>query len=83
MKFYYLSATANNEGEFEIHHRECSKIPSFHDRIYLGPFNNGQEALNQALKVNPKSVICKTCQSVSMVPKFSRFTDSDSRQANP
>jgi hypothetical protein len=83
MKFYYLSAITNNEGDFEIHHRECPRIPSFHDRIYLGPFNNDQEAINQAVKVNAKSIICITCQSASMVPKFSHFTDSDSRQSNP
>jgi hypothetical protein len=83
MKFYYLSATPNEEGEFEIHHRECSKIPLFHNRLYLGPFNNSYEAINQSLKSNPKSVICNSCQTASMIPRFSQFSDSESRLSNP
>ncbi|WP_198669824.1 hypothetical protein [Cognataquiflexum aquatile] len=83
MKFYYLSTEPNVEGEFEIHHRECSKIPSLHKRFYLGPFNNGQEALNQARVSESKSTICSTCQNVAMVPKFSHFSDTESIHPNP
>lgn len=82
MKFYYLSSVPNNEGHFEIHHRECSDIPTFHDRIYLGPFNNSVEALIQSLKTNTKSVVCKHCQEETLVTKFSGFKDSKSRFHN-
>jgi hypothetical protein len=82
MKFYYLSTEPNNEGHLEIHHRECSKIPSFHKRLYLGPFNNGQEAMNQAKASYPNLKICETCQNSSMVPRFSHFNDSESIHPN-
>jgi hypothetical protein len=80
MKFYYLSTESNDEGDFEIHHRECSKIPSFHNRVYLGPFNNGNEALNLARVSNLNSVVCEACQEDSMVPRFSSFNDTESLQ---
>jgi len=77
MKFYYLSTEPNIEGDFEIHHRECSKIPSFHNRLYLGPFNNALEAMNHSKISFPRSVICEACQNVSMVPGFSHVSDSE------
>jgi hypothetical protein len=82
MKFYYLSTNPNEDGHFEIHHRECPNIPAFHDRLYLGPFNSGHEALNQAQSTNSRSVICKVCQSASMLPRFSGFSDSDQIKSN-
>lgn len=82
MKFYYLSTEPNNDGDHEIHTRECSKIPSFHKRLYLGPFNNGHEALGLAKVSHSKSVICQACQNVSLVPRFSHFNDSEPIQPN-
>lgn len=61
MKFYYLSSQANSSGNFEIHEKECELIPGPMDRDYLGPFNNGAEALRRALLVKPSVVCCDTC----------------------
>ncbi|MCH6234371.1 hypothetical protein [Cognataquiflexum rubidum] len=83
MKFYYLSTDPNNEGDYEIHHRECSKIPSIQKRLYLGPFNNGHEAMNLARVSHSKLVICEACQNVSMVPRFSHFNDTEPIHPNP
>lgn len=77
MKFYYLSTKPNNAGDFEIHHRECPKIPSFHDRIYIGPFNNANEALEKTKITHPKSVVPKECNTDCMVPLFSHLHDSE------
>ncbi|MCH7398109.1 hypothetical protein MM236_08920 [Belliella sp. DSM 107340] len=61
MKFFYLSSNCNVEGVYFVHERECPKIPDPLDRDYLGPFNNGDEALRKALSVNPKAEKCQVC----------------------
>lgn len=83
MKFYYLATESNEEGNFEIHHRECPKIPTFHKRIYLGPFNNAYEALEKTKISYPKATVCKEYVNQCMIPVFSEFLDSDSFNANP
>ncbi len=61
MKFFYLSSKPNSQGRFEIHDRECPHIPDAVDRDYLGPFNNGVEALNRVILKNPAAVTCPHC----------------------
>ena len=61
MKFFYLASNPNNQGEFKIHERECEHIPDLHDREYLGPFNNGSEAMRKAKDLNPKASTCEIC----------------------
>ncbi len=61
MKFFYLATKNNNQDQFEIHDRECPKIPNILERDYLGPFNNSMEALRYAKMMNPKAAICKNC----------------------
>lgn len=46
---------------FEVHEKECEAIPDAIDRDYLGPFNNGREALRKATLINPNSVCCEQC----------------------
>ena len=61
MKFFYLSSMPNQNGQFEIHEKECEFIPDSIDRDYLGPFNNGQEALRKALLMKQTAVCCESC----------------------
>ena len=61
MKFFYLSSKANPVGHFVIHEKECELIPDSLDRDYLGPFNNGQEALRKALSIKSNVVCCENC----------------------
>ncbi len=61
MKFFYLSSKPNETGYFEIHEKECLLMPDALDRDYLGPFNNGREALRKAILINPKALCCETC----------------------
>ena len=61
MKFFYLSSKPNPIGQFEVHEKECQNIPDAVDRDYLGPFNNGREALRKALQVQDASVCCEIC----------------------
>ncbi len=61
MKFYYLSIDSNEVGFFEIHLKTCSNLPDKDKRTYLGPFNNGKEALNRTIHSNPNAILCKLC----------------------
>jgi uncharacterized protein with PIN domain len=70
MKFFYLSTFNNNQGLFEIHHRECPNLPSFHHRDYIGPFINAKEALKKAINFNPNASLCPIC-SQKLVKKES------------
>ncbi len=63
MKFFYLSTKCNSVGKFEIHERNCKHIPPILDREYLGPFNNGKEALRRAINLNPNASLCEVCSS--------------------
>lgn len=70
MKFFYIASKPNSEGEFEIHERECDLIPDILNREYLGPYNNGKEAMRKALDLNPKAKTCEKCCSLSFQPIF-------------
>ncbi|EMS31481.1 hypothetical protein C943_02136 [Mariniradius saccharolyticus AK6] len=64
MKFFYLSSESTATGEFEIHERNCPKIPSLAERSYLGPFVTSAEALKQARRFKPKAVLCSHCHEL-------------------
>lgn len=61
MKFYYLSNEKNASGFFEIHLKSCAYLPDRDKRTYLGPFNNGKEALNRTIHSNPNAILCGHC----------------------
>jgi hypothetical protein len=61
MKFFYLSSIPSESGFFLVHERECKDIPDPMNRDYLGPFNNGDEALRKALTLNSKALKCENC----------------------
>jgi hypothetical protein len=66
MKFFYLSTKCNSSGKYEIHERNCVHIPPILDREYLGPFNNGREALRRAINLNPNASLCPVCCNYSI-----------------
>ncbi len=70
MKFYYLSTSPNQQGQFEVHDRDCDLIPSAYDRDYLGPFNTGQEALRKGKSLNKMAVVCPKCGADKPVAIF-------------
>lgn len=61
MKFFYLSSKPNTGGKFEVHDRECEHLPNALDRDYLGPFNNGKEAMRKAESLKTEVCVCPTC----------------------
>lgn len=70
MKFFYLSSLPNDLGNYEIHEKECVSIPDAIDRDYLGPFNNGAEALRKATQINGKAVCCSECCKSNFIAQF-------------
>ncbi|AFL85702.1 hypothetical protein Belba_3190 [Belliella baltica DSM 15883] len=61
MKFFYLSSVLNADGFYQVHERDCTNIPDPLERDYLGPFNNGEEALRKAKSMNPDAITCSEC----------------------
>ena len=49
MKFY-VNKNAQSTGEHEIHRETCSWLPDVEKRIYLGDFDNSQQAVVEAGK---------------------------------
>lgn len=48
--FYYVNKIAQPTGEHEVHTLSCRYLPSVENRIYLGLFANGKEAVREAKK---------------------------------
>lgn len=61
MKFFYLSANPNNEGQYEVHDRDCELIPCSYERDYLGPYNAGKEAIRKAQTLKEEVALCSHC----------------------
>ena len=61
MKFFYLSITKNPSEASEVHDQNCTTLPSMAERSYLGPFNNGKEALRKAAERKKNVVACTEC----------------------
>jgi len=68
MKFFYLSITKNPFDVSEIHEQNCPSIPPMSERTYLGPFNNGQEALRTAAERKKNVVVCTECCGSKSAP---------------
>ena len=47
---YYVNKIAQSTGEHEVHALSCRFLPSLENRIYLGSFANGIEAVKEAKK---------------------------------
>jgi hypothetical protein len=78
MKFFYLSSKSTPTGEFEIHERNCPKIPSLAERSYLGPFVTSVEALKQARRFKPKAVLCSDCHGQTDLAPIDAIKENDS-----
>lgn len=61
MKFFYLSSLPSKDSNYEVHDKDCPLIPDPINRDYLGPFNNGREAMRKALTLKSSVVLCNQC----------------------
>lgn len=50
---YYVNMYNDEHGRHEVHTKDCSFLPKEENRIYLGNFNNCQEAINEAKRKWP------------------------------
>ena len=48
--FYYVNMNAQADGTHEVHCRNCLWLPDAENRLYLGSFDNGKEAVKAAKK---------------------------------
>ncbi len=64
---YYINKNKQENGDNEIHASWCVWMPNPDNRIYLGIFNNGIEAVIEARKRWPKAQIngCIHCSPES------------------
>lgn len=68
MKFFYLGITKNPFDTSEVHEQNCPSIPSMAERSYLGPFNNGREAMRKAVERKKNVAVCPECCGGEVTP---------------
>ncbi|MDI1315785.1 hypothetical protein [Flavobacterium sp.] len=61
MKLYYVSTNKHSNGDHEVHTSDCSLLPNFVNRKYLGHFASCKEAVLEAKDSYPQSNGCKIC----------------------
>lgn len=64
MGTYYLNkdSSHNPNGDNEVHLSTCPNMPSVYNRVYLGIFTNGVQAVQKAKSMGYyKADGCKTC----------------------
>jgi hypothetical protein len=50
MAKYYANSNAQPTGEHEVHKEGCFYLPAPENRVYLGDFNNCEDAVKEAKK---------------------------------
>lgn len=45
---YYVNKNAQGNGDHEVHRENCSYLPKRENRIYLGEFDNCDDAVEKA-----------------------------------
>lgn len=48
MKDYYVNKNAQSNGDHEVHTSDCSHLPDYYNRQYLGYFTGCKEAIKEA-----------------------------------
>ena len=54
MAQYYINTNKQQNGDYEVHAGSCAWLPSEDNRIYLGIFDNGIQAVTEAKRRWPK-----------------------------
>lgn len=60
---YYVNKNAQDNGDHEVHTKDCTFLPNSENRKELGEFSNCSDAVKEAKKSYPKSNGCKTCSN--------------------
>lgn len=64
---YYINKNAQTNGDHEVHTGTCNWLPSAENRVYLGVFDNGVQAVAEAKRRWPNNRIngCYFCSRES------------------
>jgi len=63
MKEYYVNDKAQSNGDHEVHHEDCTYLPSSGNRTSLGSFPGCKDAVKKAKEYHRQVNGCKTCSS--------------------
>lgn len=61
MASYYVNKEEQKNGDHEVHVASCSYLPGTANRLYLGEFDNCEDAVAAAMKIYPQSNGCYFC----------------------
>lgn len=61
MPRYYVSTQARQNGFHEVHQADCNFLPDASHLLFLGFFNQCQNAIKEAKKHYPQSSGCLYC----------------------
>lgn len=59
MKRYYVHKDIDIQGQHEVHSEDCAWLPN--DRLYLGYFTDGKDAVKKAKEIYSNSDGCFYC----------------------
>ncbi|MBN4047346.1 hypothetical protein JYU05_02275 [bacterium AH-315-P13] len=63
MANYYVNKNAQSNGDHEVHKHGCSFMPEVENRIYLGDYDNCEDAVEKAKETYSKSNGCYYCSN--------------------
>lgn len=66
---YYLNKNRNRLGVHEVHREDCFYLPLEMNRIYLGEFFVGDDAINKGMEILSNIVKCEKCLGESWKTK--------------
>ena len=58
---YYVNKNAQSTGEHEVHRNDCHRLPDVENRLFLGYFTNGIDAVKAAKLYYSKVDGCYYC----------------------
>lgn len=68
MNFYYVNIEEQANGGHEVHRSTCNDMPLYSKLIYLGHFDDSDEAITEAKKYFQQSKGCPFCCSKATHP---------------
>lgn len=63
MASYYVNAKAEENGDHEVHAVGCQSMPAASNRVYLGEYNSGLQAVAAAKIRYSRSKACPVCMT--------------------
>ncbi|WP_200978923.1 hypothetical protein [Echinicola sp. 20G] len=58
---FYVNSMAYSDGYHEVHHEKCQLLPNANQQLFLGYFENFNEAIGKSKRIYPLSMGCQFC----------------------